>query len=396
MTLELRPLALDDEQQHKRLMHDSFARGDLSELFVETALMSPTPFRIGIFDGDRLVAATTIHKIPISWKNQNLIMGGVAGVACVPDQRGNGHVAWILKESLIWMHSQGMFLSGLYPFSYGFYRKHGWEWVGRKNIYRLQLSLIPSFAEGKHVRLYPADNALPMVKRIYKHYIYRYPGMSTRELETPNFWNVIEDKNKRATYLYIYENPSTGEPEGYLTFRFRDYSDTGDIGDFFANTAEAYKGLISILHYYGTQIKYAEWSAPEDDFLPFYVMEHGLDIKTAPLFMGRIVDVIQALNNINYVIPYDDHLNIEIVDHTCEWNNGVFEIDITPSGIKTQRTHEKAGMKLDIQTLSQAYWGSPSLTTLRRAGRITVYDERQFEYLTRLLPATTCYLQDFF
>jgi len=54
------------------------------------------------------------------------------------------------------------------------------------------------------------------------------------------------------------------------------------------------------------------------------------------------------------------------------------------------------GVSLDIQALSQAYWGQPPLDLIRAAGRLTVTDEAQYQVLSQLLPPSVCYLQDGF
>ena len=66
------------------------------------------------------------------------------------------------------------------------------------------------------------------------------------------------------------------------------------------------------------------------------------------------------------------------------------------AGVTVERTTEEPGVSMDIQALSQAFWGQPSLAMLRNAGRIEVVDERQYELLSLGLPPRVCYLQDFF
>jgi predicted acetyltransferase len=164
---------------------------------------------------------------------------------------------------------------------------------------------------------------------------------------------------------------------------------------FFANTPEAYRGLLSVLHYHATQLKKATWTAPIDDPLPLHVMHHDLQTTTVPLFMGRIVDIAAAFENLRD-LPARGRVILAVDDPACDWNAGAFALDIDGGRVSVKRSTEPAGVALDIQTLSQAYWGHPSLEILRRAGRVSVTDERQFELLARILPPAVCYLQDFF
>ena len=53
-------------------------------------------------------------------------------------------------------------------------------------------------------------------------------------------------------------------------------------------------------------------------------------------------------------------------------------------------------VSVDIQALSQALWGQPSLRTLRRAGRVAVHDERAFAFLEAAFPPACVHCWDDF
>ncbi len=398
MTLELRQLTRDDWPQYDAVRSEAFARGrpaqarnpdNPADVFL--------PFQIGLFDGARLVAGSTTHDLRVAWGDVDAPLGGLAGVACVADQRGRGHVGRLIRESLIAMRESGQYLSGLYPFAYAFYRRYGWDWAGEKRRNKVPLAEIPSFLEGAHVRRVEMPDALAIAKMVYARTIRRYRGMTTRETVRPNWWNDLNDRDGRSTYVHVYENPQTSEAEGYLVFRFPESGDTAEIGDFFVDTPEAYRGLLSILHYYATQLGLASWDAPMDDLLPLCIMNKGMETTTVrPLFMGRVVDVAAAFAALKPPADVQGKVVMGVEDTTCDWNSGSFAIEAASGALHIKRTDAEPGVTLDIQTLSQAYWGQPSLDLLRRAGRGGVTDEGQFKLLSRLLPASVCYLQDFF
>jgi predicted acetyltransferase len=323
-------------------------------------------------------------------------MGGIAGVACVTDQRGRGHVGRLLRESLAEMRRAGQFLSGLYPFAYAFYRRYGWDWVGQKHRYVVPLSEIPAFPEGADTTLVDVADVLPSLKECYARFARGYRGMTDRTSFYPDYWKGLEARDGRRTFVYAYRPVGSDRVDGYLSFRFPDDGDTGQVGDFFANTPEAYRGLLSILHYYGTQLKKATWTAPVDDPLPAFLMHHDLQLTTVPLFMGRVVDLTAALQSLSAPASARGRMVLQVEDRQCDWNSGTFRIDVTDGYVEVSRTSDEPGVTLDIQTLSQAFWGQPSLNLLRRAGRIIATDDAQAQLLAQILPPTTCYLQDFF
>ena len=397
MTTELRVLTPDDDLALSRLMSEAFSGGSRPTAPEPEEDKDRVSTTLGVFDAARLVAAATIHDLHLIWGQSDLPMGGIAGVACAAEQRGRGHVARLLTESLRVMREAGQFTSGLYPFAYAFYRRHGWEWVGEKRGYDLPTSEIRASPEGKHVRCYDGPEALEVVRPVYEAFARRHRGMATRTDAQPDFWKrALEHRDNRTTYVQVYHDPATGQAEGYLTFRYPSGGDTARLGEFFANTPAAYRGLLAVLHYYGTQVRRVEFSAPADDSLPFHVMHYDLNTTLSPLFMGRVVDVAPAFAALTPESMVAGRVILQVSDGSCEWNNQTFALAAEAGRIAAESTQAAPGVSLDIQALSQAYWGQPSLDLLRAAGRLDVSDEAQYRTLSRLLPPSICYLQDGF
>jgi len=397
MTTELRALTPDDDQALSRLMSEAFSGGSRPAAPEPEEDKDRVSTTLGVFDDTRLVAAATIHDLHLIWGRADLPMGGIAGVACAAEQRGRGHVGRLLTESLRAMRETGQFTSGLYPFAYAFYRRHGWEWVGEKRYYDLPTSEIRASPEGKHVRCYDGPEALEVVRPVYEAFARRRRGMATRTDAQPDFWKrALEHRDNKTTYVQVYHDPATGLAEGYLTFRYPSGGETARAGEFFANTPAAYRGLLAVLHYYGTQVRRVEFSAPADDPLPLHVMHYDMNTTLAPLFMGRIVDVAPAFAALSPEPPVAGRVILQVSDGSCDWNRQTFALTAEAGQMTAEPTQAAPGVLLDIQALSQAYWGQPSLNLLRAAGRLDVSDEAQYQLLSRLLPPGVCYLQDGF
>src|SRR5579883_1559713 len=54
-------------------------------------------------------------------------MGGIAGVATRMEERRKGYAGQLLLDTARLLETRGYALSGLFPFSYDYYRKFGWE-----------------------------------------------------------------------------------------------------------------------------------------------------------------------------------------------------------------------------------------------------------------------------
>ena len=399
--MEIRKLVPEDAAACARLMAEAFEGGQRPAPVDENAKTKgeaeESSTTLGVFDGARLVAAVTIHDLHLVWGEAEAPMGGIAGVACAADQRGRGHVARLLGESLHTMQDSGQYLSGLYPFAFEFYKKHGWEWVGEKREQIVPTAQIKATPEGKSVRSYDGPEALEVVRPLYAEFASRHRGMATRRDPIPNFWDkALGHRDDRTTYVQVYHDPATGKAEGYLTFRYPDSGDTGQIGDFFATTPAAYRGLLSVVHYYGTQVPKVQFNTPANDPLPLYVMHWDLETKVRPLFMGRIVDVAAAFSALHPKPALSGKIVLQVADGQCEWNQQSFAVTLEAGHVSVTPTASVPGITLDIQALTQAYWGQPSLELLRAAGRLSVADEAQYALLSELLPPQICFINDFF
>ena len=393
---DLRRLTPEDDAALARLEAEAFSGGRRSEPSAPD-LDKPRSLALGVFDGPRLMAAATIHDLHLWWGDRQVPMGGVAGVACAADARGQGHTGHLLNESLRLMRDAGQYTSGLYPFAYAFYRRFGWEWVGERRRNSVPTAHIPAFPEGRAVRCYEGPEALGIVRPVYETFARRHRGMATRTDADPNFWErTLAHTDNRTTYVQVYHDPATDAAEGYLTFRYSDDGDTGHVGEFFANTPAAYRGLLSVLHYYGTQVERVTFSASADSPLPLYVMHHDLETTVRPLFMGRVVDVAAALSALTPDPALAGTLTLYVSDPTCDWNNATFAVTAEAGQVSAVPTPNTPGVTLDIQALTQAYWGQPALPLLRAAGRIEAADEAQYELLSHLLPPAVCFLADGF
>ena len=401
--MEFRTLTADDAPAIDKLMAEAFGRG--RQPVPDTPKDAPPLLprvQLGVFDGSRLAACAMIDTLTLAWGDADAPLGGIGGVACTADQRGRGHVGRLLEESLRVMQNSGQYLSGLYPFSFAFYRRYGWDWVGEQKKYTVPTAELKSSPEGRSITAFEGLDALEIVRPVYERFARRHAGMGLRTETAPGdtapYWwkRALDHRDGRTTYVQVYTDPVTGNAEGYLTFRYPDGDGAGEVGELFANTPAAYRGLLSVLHYYGAQVSAVTFSAPLDDPLPLHIMHWDLETQIRPLFMGRVVDVPAALTALHPNANDFGRLVLSVADLQCDWNNQHFGVTCEAGQVSIAPTRETPGVSLDIQTLSQAYWGQPSLDFLRDAGRVTVTDEGQYALLSRLLPPRICFLRDFF
>ena len=148
------------------------------------ALRLLPPVALGAFtpDGDRLLAALRIWPFLAYFQGRPVPTGGVASVASWPEVRRQGLVGRLIRESLELMRAEGQAVSALYPFSYPFYRRYGWDLAFTQTLYQIPMGELDAFRRppGGHFRPAEPDD-LPALDALYRRFVRRWNGPLLRE-----------------------------------------------------------------------------------------------------------------------------------------------------------------------------------------------------------------------
>ncbi len=112
--------------------------------------------------GSRVVSCLNLMHADIGVSGATLRMGGIRLVATHPEEQNNGHAGSLLRSTLKDLCAAGVGASILFPFSFRYYRKFGFELGGNACHVWCRPNSLPSFREREHCRrATPADaNAL--------------------------------------------------------------------------------------------------------------------------------------------------------------------------------------------------------------------------------------------
>ncbi|MDX1935441.1 MAG: GNAT family N-acetyltransferase [Capsulimonadales bacterium] len=393
MSIEIRELSPDDKHRHEELMSHAFGKGRVVPPPAPDAEPAEMKGVWGLYESGQLRASLIINSYTCYWGAETILaMGGIGGVATFAEARGRGFVEQLLRRSLEVMRESGQTVSSLFPFAWAFYRKQGWDWVGERHAMKLPLREVRSYPEGKKVVCLTGPEHRARLEPGYAAFARRYNGMFTAETHA---WNgKLAHHEGRTTYVYLYE--PTGE---YFCWRYDAGGNQGQCHDFCVHSPEGHRALLSILHYLGTQCPIARVSVPSDQPLWSYVYHWELETEARPVFMGRVVDFDAVLTRLT--VPPDvpnGAVTIRLADEQAPWNDGLRKVTVEDGKLAVSSVigTEEADVATDIQAMSQAIWGMPSLKQLGAAGRIDIRDEERFRWLCRVLPGAPVFIMDDF
>jgi len=395
--LEIRALREEEKDLAYAVWSQAFERGDraMADWRDWEATISGEATTYGVWDAAGLQATFFIVDYRIHFGPDLVLpMAGVNGVACLPAARGRGYASAGMKYCFERMRAKGQHLSILEPFSFDFYRKLGYEWIGPRLRYAVPTRILKSDPETEQVHAAtPADRAA--ILACYAEFAGRYRGAIVRgEAE----WNdILHDKPKLHTYTYLYERE--GKCEGYLTYRGGKKEETW-LREFIALTPRAQRALLGLLRRHEMQVDKFIWTAPPDDTLWSQLMHGDIETKLQTVLMARIVDVQSALQALPYrrsgVGPPRQPGVIAIQDEAAPWNAGTWGIQFEDERVVVERTDAPPQLTLDIQALTQAYLGSATLWQLYDDDNLVVHDEDGMQCALDLLTGPQTWINDGF
>jgi predicted acetyltransferase len=343
--------------------------------------------RFGLFDSGQQVAQFHLQHYELFFGGRRVPMGGIASVACLPLARGKGYVEALLKRGLELMRERGELLSVLHAFLVGLYRPMGWEFVGSSRNYTLPLECLPRGLDSRNVRAAGPEDA-ETLRDLYDAEAVRYRGMLVRSL---SWWTERLERTTGFThYFFLHADP---EPSGYLYLQLRD---PAQVRELVWKSPEAYAALLGTLRRHKAQFAQFNWNAPPDDPLWHYAAHWELKAVDRPPFSGRVVDVPAALALLQPDTALAGQCRVRIADRLASWNEGCWEIQVEGGRVTADRSSGAPQIACDIGAWSQIVFGDPDTDSLRRAGRLTVSDERGCDLLRALCRPALCWTNDGF
>jgi predicted acetyltransferase len=347
---------------------DSFVR-----YFHEHSARSPADTIVAEMDG-RLAGHLTALRLEMRFHGVNLPFRGVAAVAVVPERRQFGIAERLLDEHVRRMRARREPLSLLYPFSVGFYQKHGWgivEWV---DSVRVAPRALPASPLRRHVRRLDVANDVPAVRAVYDVVRDRSCGFLRRD----DYW---WDKRvfARVPEKMVYADPERGI-QGYLLYEVPNEPAFPVqhilVRELVAATLEAQAGLVGFLAALGNQYAMVELLVPRGTgaTLPRIAGnettdDHALFKPAAATLSGamaRLIDVPNAFAVHPGVRRARGQLGIDVTNGERTLR---YDLGFGVRGVQVRLGRRaRYRLALSIDRLSQVYFGGASATLLIEQG----------------------------
>lgn len=315
-----------------------------------------------------------------------LPMGGVAGVAVAPDCRrggvGSAMMQWYVRHAA----ATGVPLASLYAFRETFYRRFGYEVVGKRVRIVAQAHRLPLTDADLPVRRLGWED-WPELAACYAAFARSRSGLNMRQ--QPWQWKRVLAENKPLT-VYAFGDPV----EAYVAVSHQtNFWVEQGLSEFVWSTRRGYLNALAFLRQLGMNKTSVAWFEPSDS--PFYAqfLDQGVDARIERPVMFRVNNVEAALCALT--CEGSGSFAVGISDSVVPENDGVWQVDWSDGAVNVEKGGE-ADFSLSIQAFAQALMGEPSLAELVRHELVNVHNPRRLEAAYRLLSPSATVCMDFF
>lgn len=307
----------------------------------------------GAFDGSTALATASVLTMTENIRGKLMPMGGIGGVASLPEGRRQGHVRSLLTYTFEVMHERDIAVSTLYPFRDSFYERLGYAQFPQTRFAIIKpQNLAPLLRESLPGETTQVDIATGFDDwwGFQERLIAERHGFSLVNISRAQ---QLKDDNGSWVALVREDGVITGS----MTFKITGYTKDLIADSFHYTTAAARYQLLAWVARHVDQVKQAVIELgpdehPETWYRDIYAESSTENEHAWPSPMGRVISVA-GLDGI--AAGADAAISFRLVDDFCPWNNDVWTLTGDGGRLQVQPGGDPV-CHLTIQGLSALVW----------------------------------------
>ncbi|WP_342430736.1 GNAT family N-acetyltransferase [Neobacillus sp. FSL H8-0543] len=345
---------------------------------------------LGWFDGEKLISQVAVYPFQVNIFGKTFEMGGLTGVGTYPEYANLGLMYKLIRQALTEMKARKQSISYLYPYSFPFYRRRGWEIISDKMTFEVKDYQLPKVKKvSGYVERINTEH--PDIKKVYKEFSSkRHVAMIRNDLAWDEYWRWDLDDLTAAVYY-----DQLQKPQGYLLYWISE--DILHIKEMVYINEETRIGLWNFISAHFSMVSKVVGNIYSDEPLAFWLEDGDITETIAPYYMARIVDAKQFISQFPFRAPGKEvELTFTLDDPMLEWNQGIFTLKVSAVGQgKLIKSEGQPTSTIDIQTLTTMLLGYKRPSYLASIGRLTS-DEQTVGMFENLIERQTPYFSDYY
>ncbi len=327
------------------------------ESFTKTVEMFGPRFIVVVEMDGGIVSALLCHPAPVYFGEQSVSHSSVGAVATLPEYRKRGCAAAMMTRCVEILSSENICLSSLWPFSFPYYRKFGWEVGAERRIYSAKGGFFSATGEPNTVREAALDD-FDAVAVIYDRFKLRYNCLSRRSRQ---WW-------ERVCWIDDYLKPESGHgaavhagergTDGYVLYTLASLEDACavQIRELVFDQLQTRRDLLA---YLGRKFPDSEleFDTPVNDlFLHEIPDPRAVHVAVTPSFSFRVVDPKGAILALKADESVSGRMSFKISDPVFEAGH-TFGIEVENGCIRECKPSSSNVCEMDVRTFAKLYSG---------------------------------------
>ena len=195
-----------------------------------------------------------------------------------------------------------------------------------------------------------------------------------------------------TTVAIYYDDLDT--PTGYMVYLLKD--NIMHIKEMIYLDVGAWKGLWKYISAHESMVDEVVGNNYSNESIAFWLEDSDIRETIRPYIMGRIVDVVQFLEQYRFKNSRGgEEFTFRVRDPFLEWNNRPFSVRVADNGSAEVLPGEGAHpVELDIGILTALLLSYKSPSYLQKLGRLKT-DPETLNLLERLIPKEKAYISDY-
>jgi predicted acetyltransferase len=344
----------------------------------------------GLFVDGEMRATLRLIDMPLWFGAAPVGSGGLSAVATPPEYRRQGYIGRLLRATLEEIRGRGWPLSALYPFSFPFYKRYGWEHVVDNYNYTFPIERLPGHAGGgtwQPVTLSTdfnrdpetggiADDTLAALMGVYDAWVVGRNGPMVRDARWWRLHKLAVGRERRPD-AYLWRD-AAGHPRAYVIYAFENLTSEWhrrlQVWDWAALDPEALRTLLQFLRNHDSQAAEVRMAVPESTRFLALFSDPEFKVEVEAGLMLRLVDVPAALAARRYPPAAQAHLTLAVHDPVLDWNNTTVALTVRDGTGTVERTTAGPGLSLDVRALARLYSGYLTPAEAAALDLLTVHD----------------------
>lgn len=355
--------------------------------------------RWGYFDNNHcLQSAVTAIPYTIRMNGKDVKMAGIGNVVTRPEYRGAGCVRQIFENVFAEMLEKEQVFSFLYPFSYAYYRKFGYEVGLSYNRWSFPPAQLARFPYPKNIAAHrPGDDIQPYAQ-IYRAFA---KDRNWAVVRSQKNWDdlLARDPYKKLEFTFLVRD-DLGNGIAYILYDCVKgevgHVGTMEIKELCWATPEGFQQMLGFIGKLSPEVETVHWhSTPCDvNFHALCPDPYDVSLNVLSSGMGRIVDVQAGLQTL--IAPTGSgRVYVDIVDKYWQTNAGTYAIEWESENLTvTKQPSASPDMSTSVETLAQLITGYLSANEAIYKTCTTMHGA--YENLNALFPKKQLYLAERF